>query len=992
MANWTILKEVIAHVIKTNGNQEITGAVLQNTLNSIVNSVGENATFAGIATPTTNPGTPDGPVFYIATTAGSYSNFGNIEILKGESAILKWNNGIWTKNTFKPMTDFNSVYDLDGNNLAKTFERLHTKVSSKADLSNSEQSISAKKVLVTGGYEIDNQGEEATISYDGGVQDGNSFLKFTDSQNGGLIKLVFDGTEDTIATQNQFNSRINPISSRVDTIEQDMAYVNEMVPNLKLRCDNLEEDAKIVLASMGTSVDNEGNNSDAAIMYVPSVGDRYYDTSTGHIKYVKSSTVTEDLGLPSADRVYCNMITKRLYVYRNGWKKVGEPNDDLTSLKSNVASNSENIQSIASALSTKVNKTDIVQSTGTSTTSVMSQKAVSAKLSELESNDERQNSEINGLRDQVENYKPIVIEGNVTNAADEEDITSENNLLKLKDRSALNGMGYVILRKNKSFAEQVTKKNTIYEIRYDFDLNGAEITVPENCVLKFNGGSIKGGNITGHILNSYVIPQWFGAIEGDNVIDGTQNNEAFQNCVNICDNVCVPSGTYIFKQITGNESGGSFRIEKNNTKLFSIGGAVLKFEQNDYNGMAFQAGMVIINNCSDIVIDNIVFEGDELVQTDNKDHNGIMYVGRSTNVSIQNCKFFNVSKDAIFIYLSKNIKIDNCIMDTIHRDGMVVASVDGLLVKNVEITNVRDTTYSFAVDIEIHNTGEIIKDVVFKDCNFHNIQQNNYAIISSSPIVGEHLIDGGYYVGIQVNKDSEDVKIRNITANGITAKGKIDISNSIIETLIFENQNDENKSSVISNCNIGEFRCNTGASSNYNVYFNNCVFNKIQMSYTYPNKISFIGCIFQDVIKDFGINAISSIMMHNCLYKSNLEINRNVYMTSNDGIEIVGCSFVFSETTQSAINIGAVSLGSKKVFFENNNISMPKNLGPIYMLNVTNNYNNGGTVTLLNNVFSGLKRNLFSSYGLNNMTLGQTRVLANNTFKDDYINEDLSPQ
>lgn len=138
-------------------------------------------------------------------------------------------------------------------------------------------------------------------------------------------------------------------------------------------------------------------------------------------------------------------------------------------------------------LSGKVSKSDIVQSTGTSTTSVMSQKAVS----DFE----------DVIRDQVNNYKPIVIEGNVTNAADEEDITSENGLLKLKGRSALNGMGYVILRKNKSFAEQVTQANTIYEIRYDFDLNGAEITVPENCVLKFNGGSFKNGTINGNLYN-----------------------------------------------------------------------------------------------------------------------------------------------------------------------------------------------------------------------------------------------------------------------------------------------------------------------------------------------------------------------------------------------------------------------------------------------------------------------------------------------------------
>ena len=97
MANWSTLKAAIANVIKTNGNQEITGAVLQNTLNSIVNAVGENAAFAGIAIPTTNPGTPDGPVFYLATQPGTYSNFEGIEVLEGESVILQRANSTWAK-------------------------------------------------------------------------------------------------------------------------------------------------------------------------------------------------------------------------------------------------------------------------------------------------------------------------------------------------------------------------------------------------------------------------------------------------------------------------------------------------------------------------------------------------------------------------------------------------------------------------------------------------------------------------------------------------------------------------------------------------------------------------------------------------------------------------------------------------------------------------------------------------------------------------------
>ena len=80
MANWTTLKEAVADVIKTNGNQEITGQILQNVLNNIISSVGENAAFAGVATPATNPGTPDGPVFYIAVEPGIYVNFNGLTI------------------------------------------------------------------------------------------------------------------------------------------------------------------------------------------------------------------------------------------------------------------------------------------------------------------------------------------------------------------------------------------------------------------------------------------------------------------------------------------------------------------------------------------------------------------------------------------------------------------------------------------------------------------------------------------------------------------------------------------------------------------------------------------------------------------------------------------------------------------------------------------------------------------------------------------------
>lgn len=101
MGNYTELKAAIAAVIKANGNNEITGAIMQNVLKTIVSTVGANRTFVGIANADTNPGLPDGNVFYIAYTAGNYVNFqskaGNLTVNPGELAILYNEKTNWGK-------------------------------------------------------------------------------------------------------------------------------------------------------------------------------------------------------------------------------------------------------------------------------------------------------------------------------------------------------------------------------------------------------------------------------------------------------------------------------------------------------------------------------------------------------------------------------------------------------------------------------------------------------------------------------------------------------------------------------------------------------------------------------------------------------------------------------------------------------------------------------------------------------------------------------
>ena len=103
--------------------------------------------------------------------------------------------------------------------------------------------------------------------------------------------------------------------------------------------------------------------------------------------------------------------------------------------------------------------------------------------------------------------------GSIAVQVDEEDTTTDKGKIKFKDRAyepdKFSGKGYKILRKNivcntetgesKNILteDMINEPNTVYEIRYDFDLNDETITIPEGCVLQFEGGSFNNGTIKG---------------------------------------------------------------------------------------------------------------------------------------------------------------------------------------------------------------------------------------------------------------------------------------------------------------------------------------------------------------------------------------------------------------------------------------------------------------------------------------------------------------
>lgn len=102
MANYANLLATIAANIYTNHNNEVTAAMVEAALTSMVASLGDGYQFAGVATPATDPATPDAQLFFLAGSPGTYTDFLDsnsdpIEVSDGELAFIFGSGSVWSK-------------------------------------------------------------------------------------------------------------------------------------------------------------------------------------------------------------------------------------------------------------------------------------------------------------------------------------------------------------------------------------------------------------------------------------------------------------------------------------------------------------------------------------------------------------------------------------------------------------------------------------------------------------------------------------------------------------------------------------------------------------------------------------------------------------------------------------------------------------------------------------------------------------------------------
>ena len=304
MANYETLKANIAQVITTNGNNEITGAILRSLLISIVTSLGDGYQYKGIAKLNTNPGTPDQKVFYLATR-GTYVNFDN-KAVTTSVGVLKYD-GTWT------------VEGSQIANLADVVPMIPAKL--KKNLFDRNGYISGYFINASGNlqanasYGVSNYfpvGEETPvyISYSGSGNVGTGGLEeyYNDTLNGVVGRkygYLDEGLnmEQTMIEAKDGNNLVLTLDANIQSIVQkslnqfNAAFQNQYREGLganNAACIVMDCNSGEVLAMAGTPFFDLNHPSDLAALWGMPKLDQNDEPQDGYLTYTDLLTMTEE--------------------------------------------------------------------------------------------------------------------------------------------------------------------------------------------------------------------------------------------------------------------------------------------------------------------------------------------------------------------------------------------------------------------------------------------------------------------------------------------------------------------------------------------------------------------------------------------------------------------------------------------------------------------------------------------------------------------------
>ena len=360
MGNYEQLKQAVSDVIKANGNQEITGKIMQNTLLSIISSVGSNATFAGIATPETNPGTPDQNIFYITSGNGIYVNFSNdIEIKDNNIYIITNKNRNWQ---FLRTNIVNSqlVYDAFSNIgvIRKGVYNAETILFYGDIYRNKKINLKFKQVTRGDGAIVGYADDDSIVLYSD-----NGILRTTIPNNFAYCKVRYGRLEIEEDYFFDFSIKeiilnIGKLETEIETLKQEIEYISE----------NFDSNNKILgTYKTGGSVVEEVTPNNAVRQFVDDTaveGDEYIVSGFGGGNYrlyafvdsnnniilkdpIAEHDATNDYVMIKAPQntakaIFSSYVAHNFRVSKNGWiKLLGKLETEIETLKQEIAQESK---------------------------------------------------------------------------------------------------------------------------------------------------------------------------------------------------------------------------------------------------------------------------------------------------------------------------------------------------------------------------------------------------------------------------------------------------------------------------------------------------------------------------------------------------------------------------------------------------------------------------------------------------------------------------
>lgn len=322
------------------------------------------------------------------------------------------------------------------------------------------------------------------------------------------------------------------------------------------------------------------------------------------------------------------------------------------------------------------------------------------------------------------------------------------------------GLGRVYLRKNIVTVEDlstgntittnllqqsmVSKKNTIYILQYDYNLNRQTLSVPSGSVLLFEGGSISNGTIVGNstkieaspisifdetmvLSGSWkvqeVYPEWFGA-KGDNSTDSTT---AIQKAIDfaelISSNVKISSGEYIIKNTL---------FIKKQSRIHITGDG--KYKTFIYLKSDFQLeSMIDINSKEVTTYYQFIKIADLSLYVEGNATYGV-YAPKLTFSEIHNITIYGAASYAMRIEYGWSNTIYNCLFSRGNNGIFLYRSANAIMMRQCSFTSLEGT----AVYLEAGNAISML------DCDFESVKGVPIYIKSR---VTNLTINGCYFEG-----------------------------------------------------------------------------------------------------------------------------------------------------------------------------------------------------------------------------------------------------